>query len=232
MPLQQTDDWRQARVGRATASRFSDIMATIRSGESASRKNYRAELVTERLTGKPTESFTSSAMQWGIDTEPLAKLRYTLKTRNILEDSTFMPHTKLMAGASPDGHLVGQNGGVEVKCPNTAQHIEVLHTQALPNQYRAQVQGQMWITGWDFVDFISFDPRLPDNANLVVVRIARDDAYIKALETEIKRFLKEVDAEVQFVSGYGKTPAMSAVIGPDEVAKFRLPDAQGDDSSL
>lgn len=201
MQLQRTDEWFQDRLGKATASHFSDVMASIKSGEAAGRKNYRAELVVERLTSKSTDSFTSKEMQWGTDTEPLAKLRYTLSTGNTVEECGFISHEKILAGASPDG-LLGSDGLIEVKCPNTATHIETLHTGAVPRQYVAQVQGQLWITGRQWADFVSFDPRLPEEAALIIVRVNRDEDYIKSLEVGVIEFLKTVEEEVGFVKNY------------------------------
>src|SRR5690606_19246603 len=151
-----------ARLGKATASRFSDIMARTRTGYSASRKNYMAELVTERLTNQVPENYVSNAMAWGIENEELARLEYTLTTGNETKTTGFWLHDELDAGASPDS-FVNHDGLLEIKCPNTATHIETLESKRVPRQYFAQVQGQMWITGRKWTDFVSFDPRLPQN---------------------------------------------------------------------
>ena len=199
---QQTDEWFEARLGRATASRFSDIMSRGRNGyEPAARKNYKAELVTERLTGVKADSFTSSAMQHGIDYEPTARLMYEMTTSNTVEETGFHQHEKLMAGASPDG-LIGDNGLLEIKCPNTATHIATLHSQEVPRQYFWQVHGQMWITGRKWCDFVSFDPRLPANAQMFITRVHRDEDVIEDLAGQVTTFLREVAAEVQFIENY------------------------------
>jgi predicted phage-related endonuclease len=176
-------------------------MAVIRTGESAQRRNYRAELVAERLSGVPSNGFTSAPMQWGIDNEPLARLAYELQSGNTVEDAFFETHKTLEAGASPDGYI-GKDGLIEIKCPNTATHIETLKTQKLPKQYYAQVQGQLWITNRQWCDFLSFDPRLPDNAQLYLVRVERDESFIKDLEAEVTKFLREVEEEVNFIKEY------------------------------
>lgn len=206
MQLQRSNDWYQARLGKATASRFGDIMAVGAAGKPlAGYKNYQAQLVIERLTGKPVdEGFTSGPMQWGIDTEPLARLRYELATGYVVEEQPFVEHGELAAGASPDGKIVGHNGGPEIKCPNTATHIQTLHTQKVPYQYYWQCVGQMWIMNWAFVDFVSFDPRLPDNAALVIIRLMRNDEDISRLKVAVTAFLKSVDDEVEFVKKYGQ----------------------------
>lgn len=202
---QQSDEWFEARLGRATASRFKDVMTMIRSGESAARKNYRAELVAERLSGAREEGFTSSAMQWGIDTEPTARIQYMLASENDVEECGFFAHASLMAGASPDG-LIGEVGVLEIKCPNTATHIETLKTGRIPYQYYWQVVGQMWVTGRQWCDFVSFDPRMPINAQLFITRLERDEDKIRELETAITEFLAEVDREEQFIRQYNGTP--------------------------
>jgi len=198
---QRTPEWFEARLGRPTASRFGDIMAKTRTGYSASRKNYRAELVIQRLTQEIPENYQSSAMEWGVENEPLARLQYELASGNSVEDTSLWLHDEIEAGASPDG-LIGKDGCLEIKCPNTATHLETLRSGRVPRQYFAQVQGQMWVTGRQWCDFVSFDPRLPQNAQLFITRVPKDDAYIKDLEYEIIEFLKEVEDEVAFVQSY------------------------------
>lgn len=200
---QRTPEWFEARLGRPTASRFGDIMAKTRSGYSASRKNYRAELVIQRLTQQIPENYQSSAMEWGVENEPVARLQYELESGNTVEDTSLWLHDDIEAGASPDG-LIGSDGCLEIKCPNTATHLETLRTGKIPRQYFAQVQGQMWVTDRKWCDFVSFDPRLPANAQLFITRVERDETYIKDLEYELRSFLKEVEEEVEFVKNYKK----------------------------
>lgn len=199
---QGSPEWLAARLGRATASRFSDIQATTKAGtESSSRRNYRAELVIERLTGTPLESFSSGAMAWGQETEELARLAYSLHTGSDVDLTGFFTHESLMAGASPDG-LVGDEGTIEIKCKIPANHIETLKLGKMPQKHMAQVQGQLWITGRRWCDFISFDPRFPENSQLFVQRIPRDEQYIHELTLAVALFLDEVDEEVEFVRNY------------------------------
>lgn len=195
---QRSEDWFAIRLGKATASKFNDIMTGERY---AGWKNYRAQLVAERLTGFRGDSYTSAAMQWGTDNEPLARLLYKLRTGNEAEECGFFEHPELAAGASPDG-LVGDDKTIEIKCPNTATHIATLRSGQVPREYVAQVQGQLWITGRKKADFISFDPRLPENARLIIIPVARDEEYIKLLEAKIRQFLAEVEAECEFIKGY------------------------------
>lgn len=198
---QRSPLWFKARLGRATASRFNDIMARTRSGYGAQRKNYKAELVVETLTGTQNEFYASTAMQWGTDTEPVARLAYILETGNEVEETGFWLDDELGAGASPDG-FVGEDGLLEIKCPNTATHLETLERKEVPFQYRAQVQGQMWITGRKWCDFVSYDPRLPENAQMIIIHVERDDEYIKNLAQEVEDFMIEVVEQVEFVRSY------------------------------
>ena len=198
---QRSEEWFKARLGRATASRFGDIMARTRSGYGAQRKNYKAELVVETLTGTQNEFYASTAMQWGTDTEPVARLAYILETGNEVEETGFWLDDELGAGASPDG-FVGEDGLLEIKCPNTATHLETLERKEVPFQYRAQVQGQMWITGRKWCDFVSYDPRLPENAQMIIIHVERDDEYIKNLAQEVEDFMIEVVEQVEFVRSY------------------------------
>lgn len=191
---QRTPEWFQERCGRVTASRFKDVMAKIKSGEAADRRNYRAQIVCERLTGTPAESFTNAAMQWGTDTEPYAREAYET-AGELVEEVGFVKHPELMAGASPDG-LVGDDGLVEIKCPNTATHMDTL-LSGFPSGHTPQIQGQLWITGRKWCDFVSFDPRMPEKLRMVTFRIVRDGEYITKLETEVRKFLSEVESMYQ-----------------------------------
>ena len=188
---QGTEEWHQIRLGKVTASRVSDVMSKIKSGESAGRKNYKMDLVVERLTNTPTSSFTNAAMAWGTETEPLARMAYEVHSENFVETVAFIPHPLIeWFGCSPDG-LVGE-GLIEIKCPNTATHIDYLLAGVPPAKYVPQMQTQMACTGAKWCDFVSFDPRLPDELQLLVVRLNRDDAYIQEIEAEVQQFLEEV----------------------------------------
>lgn len=198
---QRTPEWFQARLGRPTASRFGDIMAMTRSGQAASRKNYRTQLALERISGVKTESFTSQAMQDGIDYEPVARLAYELETGNEVVETGFWLLDDMDAGASPDG-LVGLDGCLEIKNPLPANHLETLRTGKIPRQHIAQVQGQMWVANKQWCDFVSYSKDMPENARLFITRVPRDEEYIQRLEKEIKQFLREVEDEVEFVTNY------------------------------
>jgi putative phage-type endonuclease len=193
---QGSDDWFAARLGKVTASRVADVIAKTKTGFSTSRANYAAQLVAERLTGTVQESYTNAAMQWGTDQEPEARTAYQFLHNAAVELVGFVPHPAItMSGASPDG-LVGTDGLVEIKCPNTATHIETLRGGAIPEKYATQMYWQMACTGRQWCDFVSYDPRLPQNMQLFVQRLRRDDNRIRNLETEVSAFLVEVDETV------------------------------------
>lgn len=196
MDEQRTAEWFQARLGKVTASRVADVIAKTKTGYSASRENYMAQLVVERLTNTQAESYTNAAMQWGTDQEPFARAAYELKMGVMVDETGLVDHPTIpMAGASPDG-LVGEDGLVEIKCPNTATHIDTLLTQTVPAKYNTQMQFQMACTGRQWCDFVSFDPRMPQKAQIFIKRVLRDDSFIKEIESEIKKFLAEVSAKV------------------------------------
>lgn len=193
---QRTADWFQARLGKVTASRIADVTAKTKTGWGAGRANYRAQLVAERLTGQQQDSFVNAAMQHGIDTEDQARTAYSFLYGHKVVEEAFVPHPAIaMAGASPDG-LVGLDGLVEIKCPASATHIETLKGQAIPGKYIGQMDWQMACTGRRWCDFVSFDPRLPEEMQLFVKRHHRDDARIAELEGLVTEFLAEVDADV------------------------------------
>jgi putative phage-type endonuclease len=193
---QGTPEWFKARCGKATASRIADIVAKTKSGYSASRANYAAQLVAERLTGAVEEGFSSAAMKWGTENEDEARNAYAFRRNLDVSPAGFIPHPNIgMAGASPDG-FVGDDGLVEIKCPNTATHIDTLVNARIPLKYHYQMQWQMACTGRAWCDFVSFDPRLPESMRLFVARLLRDEDRIAELENEVAGFLREVDATV------------------------------------
>lgn len=190
---QRSEEWFAARLGKVTASRVADLMAKTKTGPSASRANYMADLIVERLTGIRPEGFTNAAMQWGTDTEPQARAAYEFLTDATVVEEGFCLHPTIADfGASPDG-LIGDAGLIEIKCPNTAAHIEVLLTGSVPGKYETQMQAQMACTGRAWCDYVSFDPRMPGDMQLFVKRVARDDAFIFRMEDEIRLFLADLD---------------------------------------
>jgi len=193
---QGSESWFQVRIGKVTASRVADVLAKTKTGYSATRDNYMAQLVCERLTGQKGESFTNAAMQHGTDTEPLARAAYEALKDVLVDEVGFVPHPTIeMAGASPDG-LVGEDGLIEIKCPNTATHIDTLLSQTVPGKYNTQMQFQMACTGRKWCDFVSFDNRLPEELQLFVTRVPRDEVFIRLIESEIVQFIAELDDKI------------------------------------
>lgn len=198
--IQGTPDWFAARAGKATASRFKDVLASIKSGEAASRRDYRYQLAVERLTGTMVEGYSNAAMQWGTDTEPYAREAFEINTGLLVDEVGFVEHPDLLAGCSPDG-LIDDDAGFEAKCPyNTAIHIQTI-LDGMPSGHRAQVQGCMWITGRQRWHFVSFDPRVPPDLRLYHEIIERDDGYIANLEAEVRKFLADVDDLLERLRG-------------------------------
>ena len=196
---QGSDEWYAARLGKVTASRAADVLT--KKG-SAARSNLSAQLVLERITKTKAESFQSPSMQWGIDQEPTAKLFYEASRDVLVESVGFVQHPSIeYAGASPDG-LVGANGLVEIKCPNTATMIDIILTKKIPTNHITQMQMQMACTQRDWCDYVVFDPRMPPKAKLFIKRINRDKVFIDLMEKEIILFLKDVDSNYQSISSF------------------------------
>lgn len=194
--VQGSIEWHLARVGKVTASRVSEIVAKTKTGWGASRANYMAELIAERLTGVPADNYSSPAMKWGSETEPQARAAYEFFRDCEVQDAGFVEHPALkLSGASPDG-FVGKDGLVEFKCPQTGTHIETLLGGAVPAKYYLQMQWQMACTGRKWCDFVSFDPRMPENLRLFVRRLDRDATGIYELECAVAAFLEEISQKL------------------------------------
>ena len=193
---QRSAEWVAARLGRVTGSRVADLMARTKTGFGASRANYMAELICERLTGEQAERYVSVEMQRGTDLEPQARAAYSFLHDVEIEECGFIAHPIIADfGASPDG-LIGADGLVELKCPNTATHIDYLLSGDVPGKYQTQMQAQMACTGRQWCDFVSYDPRLPDAMQLFIRRVPRDDPFIAAMEKDIRAFLDELGEKI------------------------------------
>jgi putative phage-type endonuclease len=189
---QGSAEWLAIRLGKVTASRITDVLAKGKSGEAATREDYRTELVVQRLTNEPGESFTNAAIEHGINTEPMARIAYEAHANVFVEQIAFVDHPTIeWFGCSPDG-LVGETGLLEIKCPASKTHIKYLLGGKPPAKYVPQMQCQMAVTGREWCDFVSYDPRLPEDLQLFVVRLERDVSYIMAMEEEVSKFLGEV----------------------------------------
>lgn len=200
MAEQGTDEWLSDRCGKVTASKIADVMARTKSGPGAARKNYMADLLTERLTGQPKDCFVNDAMRWGTEQEPRARAMYEILTGYDATEVGFIPHPAIaMTGASPDG-LVDADGLVEIKCPNSATHIETLRGGKIDRKYLLQMHWQMICTEREWCDFVSFDPRLPEAMQLHVQRVPYDAELgeeITAAVTEFLNELNETEAELR-----------------------------------
>ena len=191
MTEQRTEQWLLDRLGHVTASKADCVLA---GKETAKRQGYIIQLVTERLTGQVQDSFTNSAMAWGTEQEPVARAVYQSILAGFLfvEETGFVKHPTIeWLGASPDG-LVG-DGLVEIKCPNSTTHVEYLMDGKVPAKYKPQMLVQMLCTQRKWCDFVSFDPRLPEDLQLFVVRFEPKQEELDKIESAIKDFLTEVD---------------------------------------
>ena len=188
---QGSDDWLMLRLGKLTASKFADVISKGRGKEpSKTRVSYMYQLAAEILVGEPTTFFKNAAMQWGTDCEPQARAAYEIKHDLDVVECAFIEHSE-WCGVSPDG-LVGDNGLLEIKAPNTTTHLKYYMAGTMPEEYLAQVQGQLWVSGRDWCDFVSYDPRVRSEADYFELRVNRDDEYIKNLEVQCGTFIDEL----------------------------------------
>lgn len=194
---QNTPEWHQARCGSLGASAVHEALAKTKTGWGAGRANAKARIVLERLTGTPQESFTNAAMQWGHDQEDNAANAYAFLTGNEVQVCGIYKHPSIEGThASPD-RLVGEEGLVEIKCPNSATHLDTLLSKKVPAKYITQMQWQMAVTGRKWCDFVSYDPRFPEQHQVFVQRVERDDKRIAELEKDVAEFLAEVEADLK-----------------------------------
>jgi putative phage-type endonuclease len=199
---QRTEEWFQQRLGKVTASRISDVIAKTKTGVSTSRQNYLVQLVSERITGKKGDSFVNQAMLDGIERESAARELY-MRTRGVsVTEVGFFDHpTIAMSGASPDGAVNSEEEGkyvglIEIKCPIETTHTNTLMSKSVPSKYIPQMQWQLACTGAKWVDFVSYNPNFPEELQLFVARVDRDDTYIGELEAEVIKFLDEVEQTI------------------------------------
>ncbi len=189
---QGSPEWKQARVGLVTASRSGELISTTKRGESAARRNYRTELVCEILTGQPYPRYVSAEMQWGSEQEPFARAAYELDRDVLVEQCGFVLHPEISRfGCSPDG-LVGSDGLLQIKCPNTSTHLTWMMGQAVPVEHKAQMLAEMACTGRAWCDFVSYDPRLPAHLQLFIQRFDRDEQAVANLEAAVVHFNSEI----------------------------------------
>ncbi len=219
--IQGSVEWFEARCGAVTASRVADAIAILKrkEGEAAVRRNLRYQIVGERLTGVHADSYVSDAMNWGTENEPLARTAYEIQTGEDVQLIGYVLHPELeYAGASPDG-MVGTDGLIECKCPNTITHLGYLIGEVVPEEYKPQMLWQMACTGRKWCDFVSFDPRLPERYQLFVKRFHRDDAEIARMTDEVVKFLAEVDAMIASLPNVGESSLERQLINSLELTQ-------------
>jgi putative phage-type endonuclease len=208
---QRSEQWFAARAGRVTASRAADVLAKIKSGEAAARRNYRVQLVAERLTGQPQEDgFVSAAMQRGIDLEPAAFAAYESLTGEVAQRVGFLAHTELPIGASPDGVIGDVEGLVELKVPLAATHLAYLRAGVVPPDYVPQITHLLLVSGAAYCDFLSYGPMFPAHLQTFLVRVRRSEVDLAGYDRELRAFLCEVDDEVR---------AIETMVNPSAVLK-------------
>jgi hypothetical protein len=195
--VQRSDEWRRLRAGKLTGSRAKDMLAAVKSGEAAKRRDLRYQLITERLTGTPQESgYVNAAMEWGTAHEAEAVAAYEAETGQLVQAVGFCEHGELLAGTSPDG-FVGDDGILSIKCPMTATHVSYLRQGGEPSEHAAQNTHELWLTQRAFIDFFSYDPRLPVGLRCFLVRVTRSGEDRQKYDAEARKFLAEVDTEYQ-----------------------------------
>lgn len=208
---QRSAEWRQARLGRLTSSKADAMLATIKSGEAAGRRNLRVQLVLERLTQRPQENgYVSAAMQQGNEREPDARDLYEAEAGVILRTVGFVCHDSLMAGASPDAVIGEFEGLVEFKCPEPSAHLEFIRSGVLPAKYLNQITHQLWVTGAAWCDFVSFNPDFPAGLQFKAVRVPAVREAIDVYAEKAKVFLAEVDRELEALATIGNLKAQLA----------------------
>lgn len=185
--LQRTEDWHAARAGKWTGSKFVDVLARNKKTGEKLKAYYDLiwQVVVERMTGKAVEGPSGLALAWGQEVEPYAAEAYELETGNVIVNTGFIKHPEFeFAGCSPDG-LIGDDGGLEMKCPKDSKvHLERF-ISGVPDEYRPQIQGCMWVTGRAWWDFVSYDPRMPESHRFLRIRVLRDDAFIANLQAAV-----------------------------------------------
>ena len=205
---QRSSEWHQLRAGLLTASVAGEMMARIKSGEAAARRDLRTRLVCERLTGRPQEdTYVSRDTQRGIDEEPMGLAQYELSSSVLVRPVGFVKHDSLPCGYSPDGVIGDFDGLLELKCPRPSNHLKYLRVGALPSEYQWQVIHALWLTGAAWCDFASYCEQFPESLRLFVTRVHARDVDLAAYELNVRTFLGEVDKEVAEVLAMGGVAA-------------------------
>lgn len=200
---QRSEGWHHARLGRLTGSVAADMLAKGRDGEAVKRRDLKLRLVCERLTGQPQDDgYTNAAMQRGIDCEPLALAAYEAKSGHLVQSSGFLSSPDLMIGCSLDGHVGDFVGIVEAKCPKSSTHLRYLRTGGVPTDYLPQIRHNLFVTGAEWCDFVSWDDRFPAHLETFIARVFAADLDLADYEKKARAFLAEVDAELGSLQGF------------------------------
>jgi hypothetical protein len=199
---QRSSEWFAAKAGILSASNAGEMLAKIKTGEAAARRDLRTRLVVERITGQYSadDTFVSAAMQRGTDMEAEARAAYEATTGTLVQEVGFVRHNDLPIGCSPDGVIGDWDGGLEIKCPKMATHLGYLRAGKLPSEYVAQITHTLYVTGAPWWDFCSYDPRFPEPLRLFVVRVEAQTLDLAGYEATLRAFLAEVDAELADVT--------------------------------
>ena len=214
---QRSPEWFAARLGKLTASRAKDMLATIKSGEAAARRDLRVQLVCERLTGQGQEdAYVTADMERGTALEPEAVGAYEVATGNLVRSVGFLAHTELMAGGSPDGVIGDYEGLIEIKAPRPANHLRAIRAGGVPKEHEAQVRHLLWLTGAAWLDFVSYCPAFPSHLQLYISRVTPSADDLGWYDAAVRAFLSEVDAEVASLVPVGD--ALRASLNQIEVA--------------
>lgn len=205
--VQGTDAWKQLRVGMLTASTIKDILKGKRGGCLEAREKALRSMVWERLTGLPeTGFFGGKYVKDGVEREPFARMGYEARFGVVVEETAFIQHDWMQVGVSLDGWVPRERRNLEIKCPKDTTHLEYLALDETPEEYKAQVQAQLWVTGFEVCDFVSYHPdgdKLGEGLDLHVIEVPRDEPYIKMIEAEATLFLAEVNVRVKAIQERG-----------------------------
>ena len=201
MIIQGSEAWFKSRLGHLTASRMSEALSK---GTGVTRDKYKMQLISERLTGQSEKSFSNGYMEWGTQQEKFARMRYESDTDCIVDEAEFYIHPTIKwLGASPDGLLRDEDGSIkgliEIKCLKTENHLEFFLSESpkIPAKYIVQMQCQMWVTGAEWCDFVSYDSRvIYEHRQIFITRVKRDDKFIKEMEIDVVKFLAEVEETI------------------------------------
>lgn len=198
---QGTQAWLDLRKGKVSASRAADLLSSVRYGEAAGYRNYRTELAIERLTGRSPERYVTKQMQYGTETEPVARTMYSLVTGNVVKQSGIYIIDGKNICASLDGEI-GDDGLVEIKNRELANHVESLATNKIPDQYYKQIQFQLFVTNKTWGDYCSYADEMPENAQIFLQRVERDEDMIAQIAERYEQIERDIAKTIETIRGF------------------------------